>query len=107
MLKYTAVSGSVPLDDCTSQDGSHRHLRSARLDFRLTDKASCTRLRDSQSVGIITWYGKKDHGGTPIGRPRLQTPAGVLGNPAHLEFGSRGISSLAGAFWAYARYNSA
>ncbi|MFJ3445786.1 hypothetical protein ACIPM2_31945 [Streptomyces sp. NPDC086081] len=130
-LKYTTVSGSVPLNHCTSPDGSHRHLRSARLDFRLTGQASCTRVRDVRSVGVITWYGKKNHGGTPIGRSHLQTPAhaarfspgqalpalkitsgplagstvkaGALGNAAHLNCGSRGISSLAGAFWAYAR----
>ncbi|MDJ1137036.1 hypothetical protein [Streptomyces iconiensis] len=82
------AAGTVLLTKCTSPDGSQRHIKSGRLTFRGSAKASCTRASHVRGKGTITWYASPGARGkrlgtstlTPRSRATTYTPGSTLLN---------------------------
>ncbi|MFI9812658.1 hypothetical protein [Saccharothrix variisporea] len=70
--KHIKATGSGTLDHCASLDGSHPHLKSARVEVSgSATETSCTQVGSGRGTVDITWYGGDNQSGQRLGTTRL------------------------------------
>ncbi|XVV07535.1 hypothetical protein ACQPW3_20005 [Actinosynnema sp. CA-248983] len=70
--KHIKATGTGTLDQCGSPDGSHPHLKSARVDVSGSgNDTSCTGVGSVEGTIDITWYDGDNQSGQQVGTTKV------------------------------------